>query len=38
MATNPLIMIELKKMSDYLNEIKVEQRIEEETDEEEPIE
>jgi hypothetical protein len=37
MAMNPMLISEIKKMTDYLNEVRIEQVIEEETDEEDPI-
>lgn len=36
LASNPLLTNELKKMFDFLNEVRMEQMIEAETDEDEP--
>lgn len=36
LASNPVLTNELKKMFDYLNEVRIEQMIEAEADEDEP--
>lgn len=36
LAADPAVTNELKKMFDYLNEVRIEQMIEEETDDDEP--